>query len=48
MVGSTITDSDRLRVLVTGQMIESLLLEIFTTVNGVNAVKSASRYQVNE
>jgi len=41
MVGSTISDPDRLRVLVSGQMIESLLLEILTTVNGVYAVKSA-------
>lgn len=47
MVGSTITDPNRLRVLVSGQMVESLLLEVLTTVDGVYAAKSAPNYQVN-
>jgi hypothetical protein len=48
MVRSTITDPNRLRILMAGQMIESLLFEILTTVNGVYAVKLISRYQVDE
>jgi hypothetical protein len=48
MVRSTITDPNRLRILVTGQMIESLLFKILTTVNGVYAVKSVFCYQVDE
>jgi hypothetical protein len=48
MVGSTITDPNRLRILMAGQMVESLLLEILTTVNGVYAVKSVFGYQVDE
>jgi hypothetical protein len=48
MVRSTISDPDRLRVLMTGQMIKRLLFEILTTVNGVYAVKSVPDYQVDE
>jgi hypothetical protein len=48
MVGSTITDPNGLRVLVTGQMIKRLLFEILTTVNGVYAETSAPVYQVSD
>jgi hypothetical protein len=48
MVGSTITDSNRLRVLVTGQMIKRLLFEILTTVNGVYAETSVPDYEVDK
>jgi hypothetical protein len=48
MVGSTISDPDRLRVLMAGQMIKRLLFEILTTVNGVYTVKSAPDYEVNK
>jgi hypothetical protein len=45
MVGSTVTDPNGLRVLVTGQMVKRLLLEILTTMDGVYAKESASSYQ---
>jgi hypothetical protein len=48
MVRSTISDPDRLRVLVTSQMIKCLLLKIFTTVNGVYAERSVPDYQVKD
>jgi len=48
VVSSTVTNPDRLGVLVTGQMVERLLLEIFTTVNGVHTVQLARDYQSSD
>ena len=48
VVGSTVTNPNGLGVFVTGQMVESLLLEILATVNGVHTVELAQDHQVNE
>jgi hypothetical protein len=48
MVGSTVTDPNRLGILVTSQMIKRLLLQILTTVNGIYAVTSANSSKIDQ